>query len=151
MIKCKQANEADCGKSCCCLVCDTKETCLEKCHFVENKKVTDPMECEFVVVEETSLATFESHAAAIIQTIANISAAKQELENQDKKMREQLEAAMEEYNIKSFENDLVKITYVDPTTRTSVDSAKLKKKYPAVYEECSKTSAVKASVRITVK
>ena len=66
-------------------------------------------------------------------------------------MREQLEAAMEQYNIKSFENDLVKITYTEPTTRTSVDSAKLKKNYPDIYTECCKTSDVKGSVRITVK
>ena len=95
--------------------------------------------------------SFEEKAITIMQSIANIASQKKALEEQDKSMREQLEAAMEQHGVKSFENDIIKITYVEPTTRTSVDSAKLKKKYPSVFEECSKTSEVKGSVRITVK
>ena len=58
---------------------------------------------------------------------------------------------MEQYNVKKFENDSVKFVYVEPTTRTSVDSTKLKKEQPEIYEKYLKTSNVSASVRITVK
>lgn len=59
--------------------------------------------------------------------------------------------AMQEQAITSFETDTLKITYVAPTTRTSIDSTKLKKEMPEIAEKYSKTSNVKASVRITVK
>lgn len=139
MIKCKLATDSSC------------ENCKEICSFVENRQITDGKVCDNAIVEGNEIVAFESNALSIIQSIADIASKKKELEDQDKKMREQLEAAMELYNVKSFENDLVKITYVEPTTRTSVDSAKLKKKYPDVYTECSKVSEVKGSVRITVK
>ena len=43
------------------------------------------------------------------------------------------------------------VTYVKPTTRTSIDSAKLKKEMPEVVEKYSKTSNVKSSIRIKLK
>lgn len=107
--------------------------------------------CKDAILEENQVAVFESKAASVIQAIKDIATQKAALEEQDKKMRKELETAMEQYDVKSFENEFIKVTYVEPTTRTSVDSAKLKKKYPSVFEECSKTSEVKGSVRITVK
>ena len=41
--------------------------------------------------------------------------------------------------------------YVAPTTRTTIDSKKLKADHPDIAEAYSKTSNVSASVRITVK
>ena len=56
---------------------------------------------------------------------------------------------MEKYSIKSFENDDLKITYVPESTRTSVDTKALKD--DGLYELYTKTSPVKASVRVTIK
>lgn len=151
MIKCKVATNSECGKMCCCLECEEHKTCNIVCGYVFDGKFTDPKACENAVLEGGEMVAFKEKTLAVIQAIADIASKKKELEDQDKKMREQLEAAMEQYNIKSFENDLVKITYTEPTTRTSVDSAKLKKNYPDIYTECSKISDVKGSVRITVK
>lgn len=58
---------------------------------------------------------------------------------------------MGQFGIKSFENDILKVTYVAPTTKTTIDSKALKKDKPDVYKKYAKTSNVKASVRITVK
>ena len=66
-------------------------------------------------------------------------------------MREKLREAMEKYGVKSFETPEIKFTYVAPTTRTSIDSTKLKKDLPDVAAKYSKTSKVSASVKITVK
>lgn len=152
MIKCKQAVEnPTCGKVCCCLECNDRIDCKEVCSDVRTQAVTDAHNCEDAIPEGNEMVAFESKAIAVIQAIADIASKKKELEDQDKKMREQLEAAMEQYNVKSFENELVKITYVEPTTKTTVDSKKLKEKHPEIYTECSKISAVKGSVRITVK
>ena len=151
MIKCKIAGDAACGKSCCCFECESKETCQDICTFISDETITVSEDCENAVLEGGEMVAFKEKTLTVIQAIADIASKKKELEEQDKKMREQLEAAMEQYNIKSFENDLVKITYTEPSKRISVDSAKLKKNYPDVYDECSKTSDVKGSVRITVK
>lgn len=58
---------------------------------------------------------------------------------------------MENCNIKKFESDILNLTYVAETTATSIDSAKLKKKYPDIAAECSKTSKKSAYVKVVVK
>jgi uncharacterized protein YpuA (DUF1002 family) len=97
------------------------------------------------------LVPFQSKAMAIMQKIVDLNIQKKQLEAQDKDVRQQLEKVMGEYGITSFENDLLKVTYVAPTTRTTIDSAKLKKELPAVAEKYTKISQVKGSVRIEVK
>ena len=42
----------------------------------------------------------------------------------------------------------VKLTYVAPTTRTSIDTKKLKEEEPEIAKKFTKVSEVKASVRI---
>lgn len=151
MTKCKLAmeNPSSCGKDICCFECEFVKDCKECCTYVD--VFEDSSECGDALPEENQMIAFEEKAITIMEAIANIATQKAALEEQDKNMRRQLEVAMEQHGVKSFENDIIKITYVEPTTRTSVDSAKLKKKYPSVFEECSKTSEVKGSVRISVK
>ena len=68
-----------------------------------------------------------------------------------KVMKQKLQEAMETYGVKSFETPEVKFMYVAPTTRTTIDSKKLKADHPDIAKAYSKTSNVSASVRITVK
>lgn len=42
-----------------------------------------------------------------------------------------------------------KLTYVSPSTRTSIDSKKLKEEEPSIAEKYSKTTNVKASIRLS--
>lgn len=145
MIKCKQAMESSaCGKVCCCLECEQKDTCKDVCSALS-------ADCEDAFTEETGLATMQKEAAAVISAIATLTVQKKKIEDQEKAMRAQLQAAMEKYGVKSFETDEVKFVYVAPTTRTTIDSTKLKKELPDVAAQYSKTSNVSASVKITVK
>lgn len=145
MIKCKQAMEGSaCGKDCCCLECEEKENCKDVCSDLSPN-------CEDAVTEETALATMKQEAAAVIKVIADLTLQKKQIEDQEKAMREKLREAMEKYGVKSFETPEIKFTYVAPTTRTSIDSTKLKKDLPDVAAKYSKTSKVSASVKITVK
>lgn len=66
-------------------------------------------------------------------------------------MKAALYEAMVKYGIKKFESDVLNLTFVEPTTATSIDSAKLKKKYPDIAAECSKSSAKAGYVKITLK
>lgn len=146
MIKCKQAVKfgSGCGKTCCCLECEERGSCKDVC-------TAQRINCPDAFNEETAVATMQTEAATIIKAVADLTLKKKEIEEQEKKMRVQLVVAMEKYGVKSFENDDIKFTYVAPTTRTSIDSTKLKKDLPDVAAKYSKTSKVSASVKITVK
>ena len=147
-MKCKIAIEEGtrCGKNICCFFCNDMVNCDDACVGVD-----DPTKCSDFVQEETELQVMQSAVPEAIRIITEISIQKQKLEEQEKLMRKKLIEAMEQYGVKKFENAQVAFTYVAPTTRTSIDSTKLKKKYPAIAEECSKVSNVSASVKITVK
>ena len=147
MIKCKNSCPLDKFEGCC-FECDLKETCEEVCGLNPSKCGDSIMD---EVSEETRLQVFQQGQLAVLQKIADIVTAKKKLEEQEKALKEILKDAMERCNIKKFESDILNITYVAETTATSIDSAKLKKKYPAIAEECSKTSKKSAYVKVTVK
>ena len=58
---------------------------------------------------------------------------------------------MESRGLKSFEKGNLKITYVAPSTRATLDSKAIKEHYPAIYEANLKTTEIKASLKITLK
>lgn len=66
-------------------------------------------------------------------------------------LRERLKEEMERQGIRSFETDNIKLTYVAEASRTSVDSTKLRREFPAVYQQVVKITPVKPSLRITIK
>jgi hypothetical protein len=54
--------------------------------------------------------------------------------------------------VKSFKNDVIEVTYVGPSTRSTFDKKALEADHPELdLTKYNKTSAVKASVRIKVK
>lgn len=144
MIKCKEAPEGCKMGGICCFECDIMESCEDACD-------TDIKVCGCSIEETTDLALFQSNAMVIMQQIADLDLQKKRLEAQDKEMRQQLQEAMDKYGVKKFENDILKITYVEPSTRVTIDTKKLKEDLPAVAEKYSKVSQVKGSVRIEVK
>ena len=101
--------------------------------------------------ETDAVLVMKTDAAAVIKAIADITIQKKKLEEQEKGMRAQLIKAMEQHGVKKFESDSVTFTYTAPTTRNSIDSAKLKKELPDVAAKYTKTSNVSASVKIEVK
>ena len=145
MIKCKNSCPLDKFEGCC-FECELKEECEEACEML-------PSDCGDSIVDdfESGIQVFEQGQMAVIQKIADIVTTKKQLEAQEKELKEKLKEAMEKCNVKKFESDILNITYVAETTSTSIDSAKLKKKYPDIAAECSKTSKKSAYVKVTVK
>ena len=71
-------------------------------------------------------------------------------------LKEKIKSAMEENGIdKGFsietEEGSLKVSYRKASTRTTVDSKKLKEDLPDIYEEYSKTSDVSSSISISVE
>jgi hypothetical protein len=142
-MKCKVAIDDKNECTNCCYFCDKKDTCNDVCQDIA--KVCEEQ------VEETDLQVIESTVPGVLKAITDITVQKKKLEEQEKLMKEKLLQAMEEHGVKSFENAKVKFMYVAPTTRTTIDSKKLKADHPDIAKAYSKTSNVSASVRITVK
>jgi signal transduction histidine kinase len=92
-------------------------------------------------------------AQSTIDRICEIEKQKKALDKEYKQFKSALLDAMEEHGIKQFtsEDDSLKITYVEPTERISIDTDKLWSEHQNVAFECQKFTPVKASVRITVR
>ena len=144
MIKCRDASESACGKDVCCIYCEEKDTCETICGEYRE-------DCDAAYEDSEALVLFNNAAMTIMQNVSALAKQKKELEEKDKVMREELTSLMDQYGIKNVDNDFVKITYKAASTRTSVDSTKLKKEQPDIYNKYLKTSNVKASVVITPK
>lgn len=144
MIKCN--NECPLEKfEGCCHCCPHIAGCEEVCE-------SEPKTCsESTFDEETALTTFGEQQITVIQKIADLVTAKKKIEEQEKELKDKLKVAMENYGIKKFESDILNITYVAATSSTTIDSTKLKKKYPDIASECSKVSAKSAYIKVTVK
>lgn len=74
---------------------------------------------------------------------------KKNAEERSKKLKEVILKEMEDRNLQSIEKDGIKITYVSPTTRKTIDSTALKKDYPEIAEKYTKETQIKATLRIS--
>lgn len=99
------------------------------------------------LVTEGQLATI-SEAEAIIQ---KAEAMKAEAQAAIAEVRGAIIKAMEANGTTSFENDRMRITYVAPYERATIDTAKLKRELPKVAEEFTKRTMTEASLRIKLK
>jgi predicted phage-related endonuclease len=146
-VICKVAG-AECPEklNICCGTCDNKDTCVVCCSNAESYA-----KCESAETITNEVTQFESAVPDVIQKITSILQMKKDMEEQEKALKQKLLEAMEAYGVKSFETDMIKMTYVAPTTRSTIDSTKLKKDHPDIAEKYTKVSNVSASVRVTVK
>ena len=143
MIKCKD----DCPRELfegCCSKCPQKG-CEFRCELA-------PGYCgDSFESGEGALTAFEQSQVTVLEQINNLITAKKALEEKEKELKEKLKEAMEKYDIKKFTSDVLNITYVAETTANSIDSKKLKERYPKIAEECSKTSKRSAYVKVVLK
>lgn len=149
MIKCKQAENASCGKVICCFTCEEKDKCADACQELEEGQT--PLENCDEAEEIGEVIDLNKQVPDVIKAISDLCKEKKKLEEKEKTMREALKKAMEDYGVKKFENDIISVTYVAPSKQNRIDSAKLKKELPDVASKYNKQSNVSAFVKITVK
>lgn len=94
------------------------------------------------------LMTIEAKISLIIKELKE---KEEELKNKNEQIKEVLKNKMEENGLKTYENAYVKLTYIAPTKRNTIDSKKLKEELPDVYMNYCKVSDVKSSIRMTIK
>ena len=73
------------------------------------------------------------------------------LNQQNTDMRKAILDAMEANDIDKFDGDLITITRVKATKRTTFDSKRFAQEKPKTYAKYLKTGDVKASIRLKVK
>lgn len=147
-IKCKIEN-AECPNDLdiCCGTCGFKDNCGNRCEACGG----DIQNCPDAEVITDELTQFRHSVPGVIQKITDLIQQKKELEDQEKKLTAELLKAMEAFGVKSFESDLIKMTYVAPSTRSGLDSAKLKKDHPDIVAQYTKVSDVAAFVKVELK
>ena len=89
--------------------------------------------------------------AAVEAIIKVIDEQKKEAEARAQELRAAILDAMKKNAVTSYETDSIRITYVAPYTRASIDTARLKKERPEVYAEYQKETTVKETLKITLK
>lgn len=149
MIKCKnECENPEINFQGCCQVCPDRDSCEYACE-------ADPANCGESIIEdgneEQSLAVFQETHLGVLNSIADLIRAKKDLEAKEADLKVKLQEAMEAYGIKKFSSDILNITYVAATKAESIDSTKLKAKYPQIAAECVKVSNRKAYIKVEVK
>lgn len=106
---------------------------------------------------ETKLPTVkidETHLANLyeVERIIELYEKKvKEAKEQQALIREKIISAMKENGVNKYENEKIIITYIAPTKTQTVDSARLKKEKPEIYNDYLKESIRNEQVRITLK
>ena len=92
-------------------------------------------------------------AEEIINEIVDFEKKALEMKLKQDELKKNIKEAMEKNNITKWESPdgRLKVTYRSATTRTTLDSKRLKEELPDIYEEYSKTSEVASSISIKVE
>jgi len=98
---------------------------------------------------------FSDKYIATLQRYADLETTIKELEDTKKKVRKEIQEAMEYYGIRSFDNDILKLTLVAPSVSTTIDTSALRISDPDTYERLielyPKKTERKQSLRVTVR
>lgn len=86
-----------------------------------------------------------------VQALAEFERQVKAIKTQEDEIKRKLLDAFKQHDVKKFESEQLVITYIAPTTRTSVDTSKLKAEYPDVYEACIKQTNVNETIKITLR
>lgn len=101
------------------------------------------------------LQAFENKHMMLMANVAQHVQQEKLLKEQTSKLKEDLGKAMDEFGIKSIDNDLLKITRTAASSSKSLDTTKLKNNEPKLWaelmEDYPKVSSRSASVTIKVK
>lgn len=140
-------------------VFDAKEegSKLEELDEIPAEEVEKLLKCESedTPYSANALVAIDQHlieeARELEAAITALETHKKSLDEQYKVIKQQLQEAMHNSGVKNFTTDKISITLKDSYSRESVDSKRLKEKFPEVYEACCKKSTVAESILIKLK
>ena len=125
------------------------------CEYVGDEKIENLLKAEREgrLISDVDLGVSEEELEDLTELMEEIKAKEDELKLMKEKVdkvKEILYGTMEKEGIKTVDKGNLKITYVAPSCRTSVDSKKLEKEEPEIYKKYVKTTTVAGSIKITL-
>ena len=125
------------------------------CEYVGDEKIENLLKAEREgrLISDVDLGVSEEELEDLTELMEEIKAKEDELKLMKEKVdkvKEILYGTMEKEGIKTVDRGNLKITYVAPSCRTSVDSKKLEKEEPEIYKKYIKTTTVAGSIKITL-
>jgi len=106
-------------------------------------------------MSESNVTVFNNNYMATMQRYADLEQTIKELEQTKKDVRAELKRAMEDYNIRSIDNDILRITVVPPTESVTIDTKALRIAKPDIYDELidayPKRMTKDSYLRVTIK
>ena len=125
------------------------------CEYVGDEKIENLLnaEKEGRLISDVDLGVSEEELEDLTELMEEIKAKEDELKLMKEKVdkvKEILYGTMEKEGVKTVDRGNLKITYVAPSCRTSVDSKKLEKEEPEIYKKYVKTTTVAGSIKITL-
>ena len=125
------------------------------CDYVGDEKIENLLKAEREgrLISDVDLGVSEEELEDLTELMEEIKAKEDELKLMKEKVdkvKEILYGTMEKEGVKTVDRGNLKITYVAPSCRTSVDSKKLEKEEPEIYKKYVKTTTVAGSIKITL-
>ena len=125
------------------------------CEYVGDEKIENLLKAEREgrLISDVDLGVSEEELEDLEELMEEIKVKEDELKlikEKVDKVKEILYGTMEKEGIKTVDRGKLKITYVAPSSRTSVDSKKLEKEEPEIYKKYIKTTTVAGSIKITL-
>ena len=125
------------------------------CEYVGDDKIENLLnaEREGRLISDVDLGVSEEELEDLEELMQEIKVKKEELkvlEDKVGKIQDILYDTMGKEGVKTVDRGKLKITYVAPSTRVSVDSKKLQKEEPEIYKKYVKTTTVAGSIKITL-
>ena len=125
------------------------------CDYVGDEKIENLLKAEREgrLISDVDLGVSEEELEDLTELMEKITVKEKELKllkDMVDSVKTVLYGTMEKEGVKTVDRGKLKITYVAPSSRTSVDSKKLEKEEPEIYKKYVKTTTVEGSIKITL-
>lgn len=125
------------------------------CGYVGDDKIENLLnaEREGRLISDVDLGVSEEELEELEELLEDIKSKEEELKLLKEKVdsvKKVLYDTMGKEGVKTVDRGKLKITYVAPSSRTSVDSKKLEKEEPEIYKKYVKTTTVEGNIKITL-
>ena len=125
------------------------------CEYVGDDKIENLLKAEREgrLISDVDLGVSEEELVDLEELMEEIKVKEDELKllkDMVDSVKTVLYGTMEKEGIKTVDRGKLKITYIAPSCRTSVDSKKLEKEDPETYKKYAKTTTVAGSIKITL-
>ena len=125
------------------------------CEYVGDDKIENLLnaEREGRMISDVDLGVSEEELEELEELMEDIKSKEEELKllkEKVDKVKEVLYDTMGKEGVKTVDRGKLKITYVAPSNRTSIDSKKLEKEEPEIYKKYVNTTTVEGNIKITL-